>query len=258
MILMLDRIKKRQFDGFKEFVQSMEITASASRQQIIMTGILEDPIFMTFVIKNLKTFNDFLKLSSDDITAVLRTKDQMLGLFAKSVHGKTPEEMAEIESLIPTLRSKFKDELSYLAEVSTAEKESAKFFMVKTARLMQMEERIMGFPWVLPPQDLFYPKALKDGKFETHFESGVLAVQGEIFKNKRTNYWKHYYDNGKLLAEGEYSEGMKRGEWKFYFSSGNPKSQGKYMADLKQGQWKEWDRDGKENQCEYFEGVKKT
>jgi hypothetical protein len=59
---MLDRIKKKQADGFKEFVSSMETTGSPMRGQILTAGLMEDPIYMTYVMKNLKTFNDFLQL----------------------------------------------------------------------------------------------------------------------------------------------------------------------------------------------------
>ena len=63
----LERIKKRHYDGFKEFVMNMETTGGSSRQQIFLTGILEDPVFMSHVMKNIHSFDDFVSLPSDEI-----------------------------------------------------------------------------------------------------------------------------------------------------------------------------------------------
>lgn len=255
---MLDRIKKRQIDGFKEFVINMETTPFQSRAQIFTTGVLEDPVFMNYVMKNIKTFDDFLELESGDIETVLNSQEQMIGLFAKSIHGSPQEKIMELESSLPKFMSRLKDELSYLGEVSTQEREGAKFYIMKSLRKFQMEEKVYGFRWELPPQDLYYPKNYKDGVTKLFFESGVLAAEGEYSKGKRIGFWKHNYDNGLLLAEGDYLEGQKTGVWVFYYTNGDIKAQGKYKDDLKHGRWQEWDRSGKENVVEYNEGVRKT
>ena len=254
---MLDRIKKRQIDGFKEFVINMETTGFHSRSQIFTAGVLEDPVFMNYVMRNLKTFDDFLELDSDDIETVLTSQEQVITLFAKCLYDSGKDALSKMESTIPRFVSKLKDELSYLQDVSVSEKEGAKYYILKLARKFQMEEKIQGFRWNLPPQDLFYPKQFKDGEQQIFFESGVLAAQGEYLKSKRSGFWKHNYDSGKLLAEGDYSEGLKTGTWVFYYSNGNLKSQGKYKADLKHGLWQEWDRAGNKSEVEYQEGVKK-
>ncbi len=255
---MLDRIKKRQFDGFKELVLNMETTGTTSRQQIFMMGILEDPVFMTYVMKNVRTFEDFLNLPSDEIDAVIRHQDQVMGVMAKCIFGIPDEKIISLESTIPKHMSKLKDELSYLKEVTPSEKEGARYFIMKIARKLQLQESINGFKWQLPPLDLFYPKFLKDGNHKIHFESGVLAAEGEIVKGKRCGFWKHYYDSGKLLAEGDYIDGLKSGVWVFYYGNSNIKSYGHYISDLKQGAWKEWDRFGQLTEAEFQGGVKKT
>jgi hypothetical protein len=254
---MLDRIKKRHFAGFKEFVINMETTGLHTRQQIFMTGILEDPLFMAYVMKNVRTFDDFLELSSDDIDKVLGHQEQIISVFAKCVHGLPTEKLMALESVIPKYFSKLKDELSYLKEVTPSEREGARYFLLKIVRKLQMNESINGFHWDLPTQDLFQSKIQKDGPQKIYFDSGVLAAEGDIIKSKRTGYWKHFYDSGKLLAEGEYLDGLKHGSWTFYFGNGNLKSQGKYRADLKQGPWKDWDRTGLMTESEFHEGVKK-
>lgn len=254
---MLDRIKKRQIDGFKEFVINMETTAATSRAQIFTAGVLEDPIFMSYVMKNIRTFDDFLNLDSGEIDTILKSQDQIIGLFAKCLFGSDTAKIMSLESSIPRHMSRLKDELSYLKDVSPSEREGAKFYIMKVVRKFQQEEKIHGFQWRLPPQDVYYPKTLKDGAAKILFENGSMAAEGEHSKGKRSGFWKHYYDIGVLLAEGDYSDGLKTGVWVFYYSNGNLKAQGKYKADLKHGVWKEWDRAGVLTETEYLEGVKK-
>lgn len=255
---MLDRIKKRQFVGFKEFVLNMETSGHLSRQQILMTGILEDPVFMTYVMKNVRTFDDFVNLPSDEIDTIIKTQDQIVGVLAKCFFGCPPNEIAAFESMIPKHVSRFKDELSYLKEVTPSEKEGAKYFILKLVRKLQMQETIQGFAWRLPSQDVFHPKTFKDGKTEIYFESSILAAEGDILRGKRVNDWKHFYDSGKLMAKGEYEDGLKVGVWVFYFGNGSIKAQGSYKLDLKHGIWKDWDRAGVLTETEFIEGAKKV
>jgi hypothetical protein len=254
---MLERIKKRQIDGFKEFVINMETTATSTRTQIFTAGVLEDPLFMSYVMKNLKTFDDFIKLNSDDIEAVITSQEQVMSLFAKCLFGSEDPKIMEMESVIPRLFSKLKDELSYLKEVTPQEREGAKYYIMKIARKFQIEEKINGFSWKLPPQDVYYPKVMKDGPTKIHFENGVVAAEGLYLKAKRMGQWRHNFDSGNILAEGEYFDGLKSGVWVFYYANGNIKSQGKYRQDLKQGLWKEWDRSGNVTEVTFNEGVKK-
>lgn len=147
--------------------------------------------------------------------------------------------------------------MSYIEKVSPVEQDAARTYLLKLVRKLQMEERIHGFKWILPPQEIYYPKVLKDGAFKILFESGALAAEGEILKGRRTGVWKHYFNSGKVLAQGDYLEGLKAGEWTFFYSSGEPKSQGIYKSDSKSGGWKEWDREGNVSEVSYVDGVKK-
>lgn len=255
---MLDRIKKKHNEGFKEFVINLETTGSVGRTQIFITGVLEDPIFMSFVMKNVRTFDDFLELDSDEIEVVLTSQEQMMTVFAKCLFGETEAKIMTLESSIPRLISRLRDELSYIKEVSSAEKEGAKYHILKVARKFQMEDKIHGFGWKLPPPDVYYSKQVKDGHCQICFDNGVVAAEGVYLKGKRSGFWKHNYDSGKLLAEGDYIQGLKTGEWVFYYSNGKLKSQGKYKEDLKHGAWKEWDRSGNCSEVEYHEAVKQT
>jgi len=253
---MLDRIKKKQFLGFKEFVLNMETTGPSTRQHILMTGILEDPNFMSFVMKNIKTFDDVLDLPSEELEKIFLVQDQIYGVMAKCIFDEGIEKVKMLESALPRYYSRLKDELSYLQEVAPAEKEGAKYYILKIVRKLQMSEDIHGFGWQLPPQDIFHNKVLKEGKCQLFFDSGVLAAEGEILKGRRSQFWKHFYDSGTLLAEGEYVDGLKTGLWAFFYGNGKAKAKGYYRFDLKHGFWKEWDRSGKQIEVEYNEGVK--
>lgn len=253
---MLDRIKKKQADGFKEFVSSMETTGSPMRGQILTAGLMEDPVYMTYVMKNIKTFDDFLQLSSDDILSVITSQNQMVGLFAKCIFGSDSDPVKKFESSLPSLVSKLKDELSYINEVTPREKEGASFFILGVTRKFQLEDKIQGFPWILPPQEMYQPLKVLEGLNQIKFENGITAAEGMCTKGKRTGKWKHSYETGKLLAEGEYFNDLKTGVWNFYYSNGQPKSQGSFRSDLKQGTWKEWDRSGQMIQVVYNDGVK--
>lgn len=253
---MLERIKKRQYEGFKEFVQNLETSPRNTRQQILLLGTLEDPLFMQAVMKNMKTFENFLELPSSEITQVIQAQEQLINLFAKSISGdKTIVE--KLDELTKRFSARIRDELSYLGEVSPAEKEGAQFHFIKKTRALQAEEKINGFSWFLPEASLFQVQNSEDGPLEIRFDSGLLAAQGDIFRGQRTGEWKHYYDSGKLLASGRYVLGLKQGEWNFYYPNGSARSQGRFVEDLRHGLWKEWDRLGNLKEIYYEAGVKK-
>lgn len=253
---MLDRIKKKQFEGLKEFVQSMEITAPSKRGQIFTAGVLEDPIFMGWVMKNIKTFNEVLNLPSAELRQVVMNQAQTFSVFVKAISKLSPEKMSEVEGSLPELVSQIRDELSYHQGISDQEVDSAKYHILKVARKLQYDERINGFSWNLPPQDVFFAKTHRDGVGEIYFETSVLAAKGEYFKNRRSGEWTHFYETGKVLAQGEYKDGLKVGLWTFYYGDGKMKSQGMYLNDSRHGIWNEWDRFGVCSEVQFQEGVK--
>ncbi len=254
---MLDRIKKRQWDGLKDFVESLEVTGGQQKQQILLNGILEDPIFMRWVTRNLRSFNDFLALSSDDIELVLRTSDAIVSVMAKALPVTAPDDLAQYAQTFPRHFAKIRDEHAYLTGVKNEEREAAQYFVLKTARKLQREERIRGFTWHLPPQEVFFPDArVREGVLTIQFEDGTVAAEGEVLKGLRIGIWRHYYDNGRLLAEGNYQQGIKTGPWTFYYGNGEKRAAGRYMNDLRHGQWTEWTREGEAKKTEWVEGKK--
>lgn len=252
---MLERIKKKQLEGFREFVMNLETTSLQSRGQIFTSGVLEDPMYMSWVMKNIRTFDDFMKLPSDEIEKVLASQENILNVFVRALDdGQASGSI--LEGIIPKLMSKIRDELEYAKDVSPDAKISARSHIMKVARKLQSTEEIMGFRWQLPPMEVFYAKTYRDGLTEICFDSGVMAAKGMMEKNKRLGPWVHYYDNGRMLAQGDYLEGLKEGNWIFYYSNGKERAKGKYFADQRHGLWKEWDREGVIAEVEYKDGVK--
>jgi hypothetical protein len=212
---------------------------------------------MEYVIKNIKTFDDLLKLEIQEIEAVLSSNEQVVPVFVKCFPSSHKDKIISLAGLIPRFQSKLKDELSYLGELSPQEIEGSRFYILKILRKLQHQGLISGFRWELPPEDIYFSKQFSDGIHNVFFLSGNLACSGEYLKGKRISFWKHNYDNGLLYAEGNYNEGLKTGVWNLYYTNGNKKASGKYRDDLKHGCWKEWDRHGVESEVEYDQGKKK-
>lgn len=211
---------------------------------------------MQWVTLNVKSFNDFLELSDDDIESIIRSNDSMINMLARATKDLPWESVA---SKFSRFAGKLKDEISYLPEISAGEKDGAQQFLLKTARKMQKGELIQGFRWEIPPQDLFFDSPLpKEGKIQIKFIDGSLAAEGEVFKGKRVGEWMHFYEIGKLLAQGNYREDLKEGLWTFYYGSGEKRSEGRFSSDARNGEWRDWSRTGEETVSDWVEGKKQA
>lgn len=253
---MLTRIKKKQYEGFKDFVESLETTTLSSRYNIMVNGILEDPSFMQWVTKNMKTFDQLLDFTSDDIELVIRSNDSMMMMLARAIKNLDWEKYS---SNFTRFLGKLKDEISYLTEVTPAEQEKAQYFILKAARKMQREEKIQGFRWEMPPQDIFLPQTLpREGVHQLTFIDGTMAAVGEVLKGKKIGLWKHFYETKKILAEGSYQEDLKEGLWTFFYANGEKRSEGRFVNDSRHGEWKEWTREGEMSINEWCEGKRQS
>jgi hypothetical protein len=252
---MLERIKKKQLQGFKEFVLNLETTISTKRRPIILAGILEDPIYMSYVIKNVRTFEDFLSLSEEELNKIFPYED-LAAMVAMSLQEVPEEKIKKLETLIPKYFPKIQDELSYLKESTLEQRERAHHHLLSVVRKYQEEKIINAFDWHLPPDSVYSLELPKEGVQRIFFDNGKLAAEGQILKTRRQGHWRHYYENGALLAEGEYQGGLKQGKWVFYYANGALKSQGHYLDDLRQGLWSDWERSGVESQGEFIKGIK--
>lgn len=253
---MLTRIKKKQYEGFKDFVESLETTTLSSRYNIMVSGILEDPAFMQWVTKNMKTFDQLLELPSDDIEVVIRSNDSMMMMLARAMKNLDWEKYS---GNFTRFLGKLRDEIGYLTEVNPAEQEKAQYFILKAVRKMQRDEKIQGFHWEMPPQDIFLPLALpREGVHQLKFIDGSLAAEGEVLKGKKIGQWKHFFETKKILAEGPYQEDLKEGLWTFFYGNGEKRSEGRYMNDSRHGEWREWSRIGEMSIAEWIEGKRQS
>ena len=256
---MLERIKKKQFEGFREFVESMEVTPASTRPQILISGILDDPIFMKWVTQNIRGFRHFLALPSDELNAVLESNEALIPVLARAFEERTTDYLQSIAANIPRYYAKLKEEIEYTPVVTFGERETAQFLLLKSVRKMQKQELIQGFRWELPPPEVLRERpAVKDGVLQILFENGTIAATGECLKNKRLGPWQHFYDDGKLLAEGTYIEDRKHGLWHLYYANGKPRTEGHHLQDQGHGAWKEWDRDGTLRESQWVEGKKQA
>jgi hypothetical protein len=250
----LDRHKKNKFEGFKNFVETLEGTPAATRTVIFLNGLLEDPNYMMWAMRNVKTFKDYLDLPSDEVEACFKANPNSAKFVAKLLF-KTPE-LETAESIFRRQFSQIKEELEATGEVTDLEREASLISLLKTVRKLSKDGRVNGFKWTLPDEAIFFDKSPREGKHQINYENGVLAAKGEMLKGKRQGKWEHFFETGKILARGDYDLGLKSGDWEIYYSTEKIRSSGKYRQDVRHGTWKEFSRDGNETVIEYVEGKK--
>ncbi|MFZ4714804.1 MAG: toxin-antitoxin system YwqK family antitoxin [Bacteriovoracaceae bacterium] len=252
----LSRIKRRELEGFKEFVTSLETTTESRRKEIIQIATLEDPIYMSWVLKNISSAKEIIKLSSDQIEKILKALPNGVFVLAKAFYNQPEIEYIKTQVLSRYMLSEFEECLQKVKGLKKAEHEGCQFLIMKMARDLQAKEDIYGPFWFLPPVELMKEDKMKSftGLTEIKFENGTLAAKGPIVKNLRDGEWEHFFDNGKLMAKGDYDQGQKIGPWSFWYVNGNIKSTGIFKNDSKHGVWKEFDQEGKESSCNYEEG----
>jgi asparagine synthetase B (glutamine-hydrolysing) len=149
---MLERIKKKQWVGLKEFVESVEVAPQGQRPLILLNGILEDPRFMQWVTKNMKGFQDVLNLPTDELTVLAGSHETMPKVLAKAL-AVAPEEIGGLAKIFPRHFSKLREEIEFLSAVPAGEREAARNFVLKAVRKLLPGEAMV----------------LRDGKIERRF-----------------------------------------------------------------------------------------
>ncbi len=246
MASILRRIKKKEFDGFKDFVRSLETTAHSKRVDIIQAAILEDPIYMIYIFKNMTNPGEVIELVNDSIDVFVKNLPNSMNTLARAFFGTDKIEFIKNEVLPKGLAKDFEEELGLIKELKQSEKEAAGYLMIQTYRSLQEQEFIYGKPWDFPPANVIKEDstARQEGHVITNFENGQVAAEGDFIKGKREGTWVHYYENGVIMARGNWREGMKEGEWTFWHANGKKKCQGIYREDVKEGNWLYFDRNG--------------
>jgi hypothetical protein len=239
---MLKRLKKNQEAGFKHFVQSLETTPLSQRFNIVHQALLEDPLYMEWVSRNLKSSNDLIDITMESWQELAKQIPEVSFQLARVLKGLLTEKRKHIlENLPAFLLRRCQDDLSTLQNITAQEEESALFFVLKNLRLLQSEAKIEGFKWHLPPVIVYLEIAaqikIHTGKCELFYSTGVLAARGEFLDGKRLGFWQHFYEKGMLFASGQYANDLKVGEWIFYYPNQKIRLKGSYRQDEKHGDW---------------------
>jgi hypothetical protein len=245
MASILKRIKRKEYDGFKDFVRSLETTAHSKRVEIIQAAILEDPVYMTYIFKNMTTANEVIELVADSIDVVVKNMPNAISTLAKAFYKSDKIDYIMNEVLTAGMAKDFEEELGLITELKVAERDAAQYLLVKTYRDLQEQEYIYGKSWDFPPGHLVKEDgARQEGHVVIEFENGQTAAEGDFMKGNREGTWVHYYENGVIMARGNWKSGMKEGEWTFWHANGKKKAQGIYREDVKEGTWQYFDRNG--------------
>ncbi len=245
---MLKRIKKKETKGFKDFVQSLETTSQLKRKEIIVRGLIEDPLYMSWVMKNFIDYTYLFKLSTDELMTLMTRLTNGIQMFVKAFMDTVQEDVLIGELLTPGMTKNYKDERKCNKKIPNGVQVSTQFLIVKAIRDLQSEGALGPFLWKLPSVEILcvrkYPP--KDGVLELFYESEKLAAKGKMEKGLRHGQWLHFYENGKILAQGNYYRGQYHDYWEIKYPSGEPMSQGEYYQGEKIGEWKSWDLEGVE------------
>lgn len=257
---MLTRLKKKELDGFKEFVCNLETTPETRRKEILQLAALEDPIYASWVMKNMASANDVLKLSSDQIDKVIKTLPNGLNVLAKAFYNSEKVSFIKEQVLSRYMLSDFEEFYAAISSLKKSEQEGSQFLLLKVVRDLQRKEEIEGPFWSLPPISLMNEEKLDvmNGDVEIKFDNGKVAAKGSVLKGDRHGIWEHYFENAQLMAKGFYRAGLKNGSWEFWYLNGKVKAKGSFKDDNKHGDWIEFDSTGTETLAKYEYGKKLT
>ncbi|MBL6989473.1 MAG: hypothetical protein ISR65_06830 [Bacteriovoracaceae bacterium] len=253
---LLKRHKKRGIEGFKDYVCFLEETPNEKVKDMIALGLLEDPVYMTWIVKNLVDYTYLSKLSSDDIYKIWGQLPNPVMIFVYALFKSPVEEDIVYNKFDDRMRRKYKDEAELVEAVQYSQQENCRLTIMKKIHELQKFRAITGFAWQVPSEKILIGEnfELNRGMYVSKFEDGKVALKGRIASKMRDGEWDHYYPNGQLMARGSYQQGEKEGDWEFYYANGFNKASGYYLDNLKDGDWSEYDKDGNEEVFFYKRG----
>lgn len=252
----LNKYKKHFDKGFKDFVMNLDLLPTKVAKEIISNGLLEDPVYLKWALENKLSFDYFLKLNKENVLKVFRSLSNSCPIFLRALKGH-PEENSFITVNLPSLILKQYLDDREDAKITVAHQEDARIKIMQTIFKLKNDGELEPLDWKLPSPEVLSGTSHtidKFGKYEQHYEDGVIAITGVIDKGKRSGIWKNFYPNGSLHAEGVYSNGQKQEQWKIYYLNGNLKSSGHYKDDLKDGDWKEFEDNNAFKIIKYLNG----
>lgn len=253
----LTKHKKKGEEGFKRFIRNLETTPSAKLKNILEVCILEDPVYMKWILPNMIKFEYIMILNDIQIEQIYNSIANPAKTFVLAFWETEWQEDFEKEKLTPKILSVYTDEKEYTKDVLKNETRGAQLKIMQTIRDLQERRAIPDYEWQLPSKKVLNGSNQTiptKGEFELNFENGTPALRGQFEDKMRAGQWKHYYPNGQLMAEGIYNLGEKVGQWTFYYPNGKVKASGDYIENLKEGDWTEYDISGSESASHYARG----
>ncbi|MBT3983933.1 MAG: hypothetical protein HOE90_21435 [Bacteriovoracaceae bacterium] len=249
----LDRLKRNEYDGFKEFVRSLETTSPFRRKEIMILAMLEDPVYVHWVTVNLLNMEKFLQVGEDFYRMMCKKRENFPNVIARAIRDTKYEKVMMETCLGKNISRLVKEEFEYMGEVPPQEKIGAQYCLFTEFRKLQDEDAVRENPWRLPAQEVILRKDPPGDidPYELFLESGRVCARGPIKSGMRQGEWKFYYECGALLAEGEYAKGFKSGAWVFNFTNGNILFRGKFKNDERIGVWDYFDFQGNKSEKEY-------
>lgn len=252
----LNRHKRKGIEGFKNFVMNLELFPSSTVREMIILGLLEDPVYLKYALKNRVTFNYLFELTQDDILLIISEFKNNLEVFAVALFGEEKEEFFITNFLPPPMQRQYR-EVSELQALDPDKKDRARVMIMKKVFELEAKGELPQFSWLVPPQDVLLghsQKVTEEGELTQYYPDGTLALKGHVEKKLRVGDWEHFYPNGEIFAKGQYLSGEKTGSWRFFYPNGKLKSFGEYREDHKYGVWEEYKHDGSTLKIKYQDG----
>jgi len=253
---MFHKHKKKDIDGFREFVLFFEQLSVAKQELILDVGILEDPLYLSWITRNMLTFLSLFELDQNDFNKIIPLIPNKFITLAKAFYKKTPEETELLARFPQTWIKQYKEEFELLKDMRINMQENSQALIIQSIRKHIKLIDYKKLSWKIPPIEIvtLQRNPLKDGTYEICYDNGNLAMAGDLEKYRRHGYWEFYFEDGNIATQGVYNQGLKEGSWSFYNKNCALKACGQFHQDHKEGPWEEWNREGIKKNKKYHRG----
>ena len=221
---MLTKHKKKGLEGFKNFVCNIETASNESFKNILQAAMIEDPVYITWALKNLMHFEDVVQLEDDPFEALLNAlPNRQTWVYA---FGRSEMEPLFLGKVSKVTRQRFLDELAIAPKFTPGQQQQARNSCIIKLREMQKNHELDPYKWNLPPQEVLegsHLKAPNKGEVALDYTPGQPALRGQMENHMRVGPWEVFYPNGQKYASGSYKEDQKDGVWEFFGPRGEAK-----------------------------------
>ncbi len=256
----LSKHQKKGIEGFMKYVTFLESTAPEKVKEIISAGVLEDPVYLKWVMANMINFDYVMTLEEDDISMLAKSINNPIKTFVYAFYKNKNEDTFINNKLGDKLQREYKDEREYTSEVKLSQQGTSQRIILETIRRLQREMNIQKYEWKIPDDKILtgHNYAITADEYEMDYDDGTPALRGSVERKLRTGEWQHFYPNGCLMAKGTYVDDEREGMWVFYYAVGKMKATGIFTESLKDGEWVEYDIDGNATTAIYNRGRKQN